>query len=64
MSVEPAQSPFRRIPLFDEAHAQTHSGRQLGLIKESAQDFRRWFRDTGTPRYVGSFDLAAVPYPS
>lgn len=64
MSVEPAQSPFRRIPLFDEAHAETHSGRQLGLIKETAQDFRRWFRDTGTPQYVGSFDLAAVPYPS
>ncbi|MFW6067143.1 MAG: hypothetical protein ACOC97_02315 [Myxococcota bacterium] len=59
-----ASIPFRPISVFDGANAEPHAGRQLGLVKEAAQDFRRWFRETGTPEYVGTFDLAAVPYPA
>jgi hypothetical protein len=55
---------IRPIDLFDEAHAEPQPGRQLGLIREAAVDFRRWFATTGKPLYVGSFDLAAVPYPT
>ena len=55
---------FTRIDRFDAANAEPQMGTQLRLIREAARAFREWFASTGTPDYVGTFDLATAPYPT
>jgi hypothetical protein len=49
---------------FAQADAAELSGVQLRLIREAAPRFREWFAATGTPDYVGTFDLVSLPYPT
>lgn len=53
-----------RIDHFTEADAEEQMGLQLRLIREAAPRFREWFAGTGTPDYVGTFDLVSLPYPT
>jgi hypothetical protein len=55
---------FRRIDHFANADAERQPGTQLRLINEAAPRFREWFASTGTPDYVGTFDLVSLPYPT
>jgi hypothetical protein len=59
-----AAGAFRTIDAFAEANAERRSGVQLRLIREAAPRFRAWLAATGTPDYVGTFDLVSLPYPS
>jgi len=52
------------IPHYAAAHASTIVAEELRLIREVAPRFRDWFKATGRPDYVGTFDLASVPYPT
>jgi hypothetical protein len=53
-----------RIEHFAQADAAAQAGAQLRLIREAAPRFREWFAATGTPDYVGTFDLVSLPYPT
>ena len=53
-----------RIDHFTQADAAEQAGVQLRLIREAAPRFRDWFKATGTPDYVGTFDLVSLPYPT
>jgi hypothetical protein len=55
---------FRRIDHFARADAEPQPGTQLRLINEAAPLFRQWFASTGTPDFVGTFDLVSLPYPT
>ncbi|MFN2581711.1 MAG: hypothetical protein ABR498_03100, partial [Candidatus Dormibacteria bacterium] len=44
--------------------AEAQPGRQLDLVPVAAAAFREWFRTTGTPDWVGTFDLVTLPYPT
>jgi hypothetical protein len=52
------------IDHFAQADAAEQAGVQLRLIREAAPRFREWFAATGTPDYVGTFDLVSLPYPT
>jgi hypothetical protein len=52
------------IDHFAQADAAELPGVQLRLIREAAPRFREWFATTGTPDYVGTFDLVSLPYPT
>jgi hypothetical protein len=52
------------IDHFAQADAAELPGVQLRLIREAAPGFREWFAATGTPDYVGTFDLVSLPYPT
>jgi hypothetical protein len=60
----PSNRPFDSIDVFKESTACDHIGVQLRLIREEALAFRKWFAETGTPEYVETFDLVAIPYPT
>jgi hypothetical protein len=60
----PLASPFAAVPHFAAAHAMRDSGPQLRAIREAAPHFRTWFKATGQPTWVGTFDLTSLPYPS
>ena len=53
-----------RFDHFAGADAQEQQGVALRMIREAAPRFREWFRTTGTPDYVGTFDLVSLPYPT
>jgi hypothetical protein len=55
---------FTPIAHFAALDAERQPGRQLELARTSAQPFRDWFRSTGTPEWVGTYDLVTVPYPT
>jgi len=59
-----AEAPFAIIPHFRAAHAAPDSGPQLRAIREAAPMFRQWFKQTGSPAFVKTVDLATLPYPS
>jgi hypothetical protein len=55
---------FTRIEHFAAAEAEAQPGRQLELMRLAAIEFRRWFAGTGSPDWVGTFDLSTLPYPT
>jgi hypothetical protein len=55
---------MQNIDIYDAAHAASTPGERLQRIRAAAPRFRDWFRATGKPEYVGTFDLASVPYPT
>jgi hypothetical protein len=52
------------IPHFAAVGAERQPGRQLDLIRQAAPGFREWFRTTGMPDWIGTFDLVSLPYPT
>lgn len=62
--LEPQTAPASRISHFDAVDAEAQPGRQLRLISEAAASFREWFRSTGSPDWIGTFDLVTLPYPT
>ncbi|MBV8195720.1 MAG: hypothetical protein JOY80_09350 [Candidatus Dormibacteraeota bacterium] len=62
--LEPRTGALTRITHFDSADAELQPGRQLGLVAAAAGAFRDWFRTTGTPDWIGTFDLVTLPYPT
>jgi hypothetical protein len=62
-----AQPPNREISAishFAAASREPQPGRQLELIRQAAPGFRDWFRATGMPDWIGTFDLVSLPYPT
>jgi len=55
---------FAPVEHFAGADAAEQTGVALRLIREAAPRFREWFATTGTPDYVGTFDLVSLPYPT
>lgn len=62
--LEPQAPPLTRIGHFDVLDGETQPGRQLQLTREVASGFRDWFRRTGSPDWIGTFDLVTLPYPT
>ena len=56
---------MKPITHYVAAHAATVAAEELRLIRAAAPAFRDWFKATGRPDYVDTFDLAgcAVPDP-
>jgi len=52
------------IDPFADVHAERFPGAQLERIGAAARRFRQWFASTGTPDWVGTFDLSTLPYPT
>ena len=62
-----AQRPAGEIsPIshFTAVDGERQPGRQLELIRDAAPGFREWFRGTGMPDWIGTFDLVTLPYPT
>ena len=55
---------MKAITHYVAAHAATVAAEELRLIRAAAPAFRDWFKATGRPDYVDTFDLASVPYPT
>jgi len=55
---------MKPIAHYVAAHACTVAAEELRLIRAAAPAFRDWFKATGRPDYVNTFDLAGVPYPT
>ena len=55
---------MKPITHYVAAHAATVAAEELRLIRATAPAFRDWFKATGKPDYVDTFDLAGVPYPT
>jgi hypothetical protein len=55
---------MKPIPHYAAAHACTIPAEELREIRKAATAFRDWFKATGKPDYVETFDLAGVPYPT
>lgn len=60
----PLPPGWQRIDHFAQANATVQAGEQLRLIREAAPRFRDWFATTGTPDFVGTYDLVSLPYPT
>lgn len=54
---------FVTIPHFEVAEREGLPGRQLAAIRDTAEPFRRWFRERGTCGAVRTCDLVSFPYP-
>jgi len=52
------------IDPFAAANAESQPGVQLEMLRRDASRFREWFASTGTPDWVGTFDLVTLPYPT
>ncbi len=57
-------SAFTPIEHFAAVDAEVQPGRQLATVRAAAAEFRAWFPGTGTPDWVGTFDLSTLPYPT
>ncbi len=62
--VPPPVGEISAISHFAAVTGEPQPGRQLDLIREAAPGFRSWFRGTGMPDWVGTFDLVTLPYPT
>jgi len=62
--VPPPVGEISAISHFAAVARESQPGRQLDLIGEAAPEFRAWFRGTGMPDWIGTFDLVALPYPT
>src|SRR5580704_10304654 len=60
----PLAGEINAISHFAAVAREPQSGRQLTLIREAAPGFREWFRSTGMPDWIGTFDLVSLPYPT
>jgi hypothetical protein len=60
----PLPAGWQRIDHFAAADAEPQAGAQLTLVRQAAPRFRDWFATTGTPDYVGTYDLVSLPYPT
>lgn len=62
--VPPPVGEIHTISHFAPAAREPQPGRQLDLIRQAAPGFREWFRTTGMPDWIGTFDLVSLPYPT
>src|SRR5438270_3526388 len=62
--LEPPVAPPTPLAHFGGLDAEVQPGRQLQLVGDAAVAFRSWFRSTGTPDWIGTFDLVTLPYPT
>ncbi|MFI5287284.1 MAG: hypothetical protein ACHQ4F_13310 [Candidatus Dormibacteria bacterium] len=62
--VPPPVGEIQTISHFIPAAREPQPGRQLDLIRQAAPGFRAWFRTTGMPDWIGTFDLVSLPYPT
>ena len=63
-NVPPPVGEITAISHFAAVARETQPGRQLDLIRKAAPEFRSWFRTTGMPDWIGTFDLVSLPYPT
>jgi hypothetical protein len=61
---EPPNAEIKAISHFVAISGERQPGRQLELIRQAAPGFRDWFKATGMPDWVGTFDLVSLPYPT
>jgi len=61
---QPPNGEIGSISHFAAAANERLPGRQLELIRQAAPGFRDWFRATGMPDWIGTFDLISLPYPT
>jgi glyoxylase-like metal-dependent hydrolase (beta-lactamase superfamily II) len=61
---QPPNGEISSISHFAAVVNERLPGRQLELIRAAAPGFRDWFRTTGMPDWIGSFDLISLPYPT
>ena len=62
--VPPPVGEISAISHFAAVADERQPGRQLDLIRAAAPGFRTWFRNTGVPDWIGTFDLVTLPYPT
>ncbi len=62
--VPPPVGEISAISHFAAVAREPQPGRQLDLIRKAAPGFREWFRTTGMPDWIGTFDLVSLPYPT
>jgi hypothetical protein len=62
--VPPLVGEISAISHFAAVARERQPGRQLDLIRQAAPGFREWFRTTGMPDWIGTFDLVSLPYPT
>jgi hypothetical protein len=62
--VQPPNAEIKAISHFTAVSGERQPGRQLELIRQAAPGFRDWFRTTGMPDWIGTFDLVSLPYPT
>ena len=62
--VPPPVGEIHTISHFGPAAREPQPGHQLDLIRQAAPGFREWFRTTGMPDWIGTFDLVSLPYPT
>ena len=62
--VPPLVGEISAISHFAAVARERQPGRQLDLIRQAAPGFREWFRATGMPDWIGTFDLVSLPYPT
>jgi hypothetical protein len=62
--VPPLVGEISAISHFAAVSRERQPGRQLDLIRQAAPGFREWFRTTGMPDWIGTFDLVSLPYPT
>jgi hypothetical protein len=62
--VPPLVGEINSISHFADVARERQPGRQLDLIRQAAPSFREWFRSTGMPDWIGTFDLVSLPYPT
>jgi hypothetical protein len=62
--VQPPYGEMGPILHFAAAGNERLPGRQLELIRQAAPGFKDWFRTTGMPDWIGTFDLVSLPYPT
>jgi hypothetical protein len=63
-NAQPPNGEIGPISHFAAAGNERLPGRQLELIRQAAPGFRDWFRTTGMPDWIGTFDLVSLPYPT
>jgi hypothetical protein len=60
----PPNGEISAISHFVAVGREHQPGRQLELIRQAVPGFREWFRTTGMPDWIGTFDLVSLPYPT